>query len=215
MTLTAMLRRDDEPGGDTAQAVPETSQAARAAEQPAALPPGHAITTSDGDRVNALDQVIAVIRHAFRTGRRQAKDMSGREGGWVNGVLAGRPPSVSGQRDYTANRRWLPPGHEGGIADREGEAYQVAIGIPGVALGNMIAAVSARQFRFLIAFGLLLGAVFTLTQLAGWTPEAGVLLAAAMFAVLAAYVGLAAALLAARRAFAKWRAGRFPRHPAD
>lgn len=104
-------------------------------------------------------QALAVIPHAFRVASRRAKALAEREGGWVNGLLAGKPPSVAEQREYLRTRAWLPPGHEGGIADRAGAVYHRVIGIPGVALGNWISATCARPFRFawtLLAFALLL-----------------------------------------------------------
>src|SRR5215471_3607122 len=92
-------------------------------------------------------QVLAVIPHAFRAAGRRAKDLAEREGGWVSGLLAGKPPSVNEQCDYLHQRRWLPPGHEGGIADKAGCWYHRLIGIPGVAFGNWISVTAARPFR--------------------------------------------------------------------
>ena len=95
----------------------------------------------------AAPEALAVIPHAFRTARRRAEALAGREGGWVNGLLAGKPPSIAEQREYLRLRAWLPPGHEGGIADKAGAAYHRVIGIPGVVLGNWISATCSRPFR--------------------------------------------------------------------
>lgn len=203
MTLNALLRRDDDPGGEPAlAAVPEVPQAAD--DETAALPPGHALTTADGDRVNAADQVIATVRHAFRHGRRQAKDMSAREGGWVNAGLNFRPASINDQRDYLANRRWLPPGHEDGIADRIGEAYYAGIGVPATAVLNAGGWVFKRLFRFLCVFAVFLGAVFLVSLLTAGLPSA-IIAVAALFSVTAGYLGLIAFLLAVRRAAGRRR----------
>lgn len=83
--------------------------------------------------------------------RRKAKDTSQQDGHWLRDGLAGRPPSVDQQRGHLANRGWLDPGHEGGIADRLGEAFVVAVGIPGVAAGNFVSWVCARPLRFVWA----------------------------------------------------------------
>lgn len=210
MTINALLRQDDEPGDDTAaRAVPRTPQAAReeVPAQPAALPPGHALTTEGGDRMSVLDQVIAVIRHGFRQGRRQARDMSSREGGWVNAGLNGRLPSVNGQRDYLANRRWLPPGHEEGIADRVGEAFYAGIGVPAIAAVNLTGWMLMRLYHFLVVLGVILAAVFLFTSLAAGLPAAS-LVTAALFSAVTGYLVLTGLLLAARRACGKWRAER-------
>lgn len=142
MTLQIpLLRQEREEPPDEAPApgpAPETRQEAPAAPEP---------------------QALAVIPHAFRTARRRAEALAEREGGWVNGLLAGKPPSVAEQREYLRVRAWLPPGHEGGIADRAGVVYHRVVGIPGVALGNWVSATCARPFRFcwtLAAFILLL-----------------------------------------------------------
>jgi len=130
MTLQVpLLRRErEEPPDDAPVPVPapEAAQEAPAVPEP---------------------QAPAVIPHAFRTASRRAKDLAGREGGCVNGLLAGKPPSVNEQCDYLAQRRWLPPGHEGGIADKAGCWYHRLIGIPGVAFGNWISVTAARPFR--------------------------------------------------------------------
>src|SRR5215469_2961434 len=130
MTLqVSLLRREREEPRDEAPVpvpVPDAGQEAPAAPEP---------------------EAPAVIPHAFRVAGRRAKDLAEREGGWVSGLLAGKPPSVSEQRDYLRQRRWLPPGHEGGIADKAGCWYHRLVGIPGVALGNWISATAARPFR--------------------------------------------------------------------
>ena len=157
--------------------------------------------------------------------RRKAKDTSEQEGHWVRDGLAGRPCSVDQQRAHLANRGWLDPGHENGIADRIGEAFLVAVGIPGVAAGNLVSWVCARPLRFiwaLVAWPLVSFAVLRL----GRTPihVAASAVAGVMHAVhipvhgaaavsvdpdlaVIAWVALVALLLAGRRA---WHRSRNP-----
>jgi hypothetical protein len=158
--------------------------------------------------MGALDQSWAAVRHAFRMARRRGSDLAAREGGWVNSLLAGKPPSVNDQRDYLNQRRWLPPGHEGGIADRAGEGYHVAIGVPGVALGDWVSATCARPFRFAWTAAVFLAAVFGACQLAGLTVTASGLVTGALGGLLAGWLALVTALLAVRRSFARWRTER-------
>jgi hypothetical protein len=102
-------------------------------------------------QMTTLRHVRIVVAHAFTVARRRARDTAGREGGWVNALLAGKPPSVAEQREYLRTRAWLPPGHESGIADHAGRWYHRLIGVPGVAAGNAISALCARPFRFFCA----------------------------------------------------------------
>lgn len=93
-----------------------------------------------------------LLVHHFRVARRKIKDTAERDGGWVNGLLAAKPPSVDEQRAYVHRRAWLPEGHEGGIADVAGVGYHRAIGYEGVSLGGAISGICARPFRFAVAF---------------------------------------------------------------
>jgi hypothetical protein len=208
MTLQVpLLRREREDAPEPAPEQLDATQEIPAVPEP--QPAGHALVTPDGGRMSALDQSWAAVRHAFRMARRRGSDLAAREGGWVNGLLAGKPPSVSEQRDYLNQRRWLPPGHEGGIADKAGEGYQVAIGVPGVALGNLISATCARPFRFAWTAVVLLVAVFGACQWpAGLTVQVSGIVTATLAAVLCGYVSVVTALLALRRGFARKRAER-------
>ena len=87
-----------------------------------------------------------VVTHHFRAARRKIKETAERDGGWVNGLLAAKPPSVNEQRDYVHHRGWLPPGHEGGVADVAGVGFHRAIGYEGVSLGNAVSGICARPF---------------------------------------------------------------------
>lgn len=142
-----------------------------------------------------------VIVHAFRTARRSAEHASQREGGWVNGLLVGRPPSVNHQRDYLARRAWLPHGHEGGIADQAGEAYHVAIGIPGVATGNAVSRIASRPFAFCWAWSALLVTASAACLLVTHSRGAAAAVAVIGTALPAGWVAVVAGVLAlARRA---------------
>ena len=157
--------------------------------------------------------------------RRKARDTSQQDGHWVRDGLAGRPCSVDQQRAHLANRGWLDPGHENGIADRAGEAFLVAVGIPGVAAGNLVSWLCARPLRFIWALAAWPLVSFTALRL-GRVPlhvaagaMSGVLRLAHIpvhgagavaldpdIAVIA-WAGLVALLLAARRA---WHRSRNP-----
>jgi len=155
MTIAFPLLRREEPPAEPA---PQQAPAVPEPQPEAALAP------QEGGSMGALEQCVATVRHAFRVARRRGKDLAERDGGWVNGLLAAKPPSVNEQRAYLANRGWLPPGHEGGIADKAGVWYQRLIGIPGVAFGNAVSATFARPFRLCVAL-VVLAAVIALA----WT----------------------------------------------
>jgi hypothetical protein len=147
------LRRAPEPVQD-----PETPQAAPAESAPAITVQPAAPAPAEGAQMSTLLHCRIVLAHAFTVARRRAKEAAEREGGWLNALLAAKPPSVNEQRDYLRTRGWLPAGHEGGIADVAGRWYHRLVGIPGVAAGNAVSALCARPFRFfcaLIVFGAL------------------------------------------------------------
>lgn len=134
--LTLVSRAD--PGEETA-------------EPPDAPVPATALAPLTGRRMSVREQSSAAVTHAFRTGWRRARDLARREGGLVHGLLSGKPPSVTEQCEYAKSRAWVPPGHDGGLAERSGAVYHALIGRPGVAAGNLIAAVCARPLRFFLA----------------------------------------------------------------
>lgn len=145
---------------------------------------------------------------AARWFRNAGRQIEAREESWAARALAGHMPSVNDQRDYLANKRWLKPGHEGGYADRLGEAYHVAYGIPGVASGNARAWSWMRPWRSLLGFARILLLVFAAGRIAGKSPatcEHAAIIAAAAMAV---WYGLVFGLLEAARAWQRARAGR-------
>lgn len=142
MPISASLRRA--PATEPAvQVPPEPPQAARTETNPVIAVQPAVQTPAEAPKMSASQ----FLRHHWRAAGRTAKDMADREGSVVNGLLAGKPPSVAEQRDYLHNRRWLPDGHELGIADILGVGYHWAYGIWGVALGNAISALAAKPFR--------------------------------------------------------------------
>jgi hypothetical protein len=212
------LRRAPEAEQD-----PQTPQAARAEAEPAPVtavqpavpadagpvPAGHALTRPDGGRVDPFTQCLMFARVKLRAARRRARDASDREGNWVSDFLAAKPRSVNEQRSYLGNRRWLEPGHEGGVVDRAGEAYQVAYGIPGVALCNAGSLTFKHAYRFtgvtaVLLVALFAGCKFVLGLPAGTSAAVPGVLAA----ILAGWWLLVLAVLTGRRAFAQWRAER-------
>lgn len=125
----------------------------------------HAVTTPALATMGWQDQMRAAMGHSWRTARYRSKALSEREGGMVHGLLSAQPPSVRGQCEYAKSRAWVPPGHEGGMADRAGMIYHLLIGRPGVALGNTISGLCARPFRFAAA---LLIVIVCMAVLAVW-----------------------------------------------
>jgi hypothetical protein len=211
MTISfPLLRREPAPSevpAPVAEPVPEVTDQVPAIPEP--KPAGHALTRPGGGRVDVFTQCRMFAQAKFRAARRRARDASAREGNWVSGFLAAKPRSVDEQRGYLANRRWLPPGHEGGIADRLGEAYQVAYGIPGVAAGNAVSLTFKHGFRFAMVTAGLLVVLFAACKFVLRLPAVTSLLVPGLLAaVLTGWLVLVLALLAGRRAFAQWRAER-------
>lgn len=148
--------------GDTGPEPEQTAPAPQAEPEPEDPPAGVVAVTLHGDRMPIRSQAGAAAGHAFRAARLRARDMARRPGGPVNALLEGKPPSVAEQGDYARSRAWVPPGHQGGLADRLGVIYHLLIGRPGVALGNSVSAVASRPLRF----GLFLLTVLIVTVLA-------------------------------------------------
>lgn len=117
---------------------------------PAAAGPGQALVTLDGGRMNRWQQAWFAVSLLVRASRRKAKDTAGRDGSWVNHELATPPPSAAAQVAHLRARSWVPAGHEGGLADRWGAAFQVLVAIPGVAFGGWVAKTCASMWRFFI-----------------------------------------------------------------
>jgi hypothetical protein len=141
----------------------------------------------------------SVLARAWRTARATWREGARKEGGWVNDKLRWAGPSVEDQRGYLRARSWVEPGHEGGMADRAGEAYHAGIGIPGVVLANGAKAVAHRPFIaawFMVVALPVLFCVLRVTGVSGQVAGAacGVLIAAPL-----AYIGLIMLALAGYR----------------
>jgi hypothetical protein len=125
------------------------------AEGPQAAAPGR-----PAGELTRRDQVSAALTLAVRNGRQRAGDLRKREGGLWHGIRTGKPASIEEQARYVTSRPWVPPGHEGGLAEAEGVLFYLLIGNPLHKLGLFIAWAGQRQFHFWGVF-----AVFAVTVL--------------------------------------------------
>ena len=75
--------------------------------------------------------------------------------------FAGR--SVQAQADYAAGRTWVPPGHEGGVAEEWGLMYHKWVGLPGTAMGQAWLGMIGHPSAFLGALAGILAALVPLT----------------------------------------------------
>lgn len=142
-TFRDMFRDDDEP----------------------AEPAGHRVTALEGRRLTVREQAQAAAEDAGRTAWRRFRAACKRDGGFVHGLMSEKPPSVAEQVAYAESKAWVTTGHEDGVFDVAGSAYQRFTGISGVAYHDAMAALYARPLRF----GIFLG-VFTALSviLASW-----------------------------------------------
>jgi hypothetical protein len=203
MTISIPLLRREEPHAEPAAETP--LQAPVDPEPQPAAPPAAA----GQGRPGVLAECSMMIADAIRATRRNLRRLASRDGNWVAEALGFKPRSINEQRDYLANRRWLSPGHEGGIQDRLGEAYQVAYGVPGVAFGNAVGWTFKHGFRFAVVTAGFLVLLFAGCKFVLGLPAATSLLVPGLLAVmLTGYLVLVLGLLASRRAFAQWRAER-------
>ena len=146
-----MLNRDPAP----LHAVPELPEGETT--QPMAVVPA-APAVLAGRQMGFLGQA----RHQAAYTRQQVRELRHREGGVVHRLWHGQPRSMAQHAEYVAERRWVKPGHEGGVADRGGVAFHAVIGKPMVAAGHSISALGESPLKFMIAyFG-----VFCLSELA-------------------------------------------------
>jgi hypothetical protein len=129
----------------------ETPDATESGTETAPVP----LVTLQGEHMKPREQAAAALRFSVERARARTTDVSRREGSVVHGLVNAKPPSVAEQSAYATSRAWVPPGHQGGWAERSGVAYHAMIGRPGVALGNTISALCARPLRFAIAAFLL------------------------------------------------------------
>ena len=107
-------------------------------------------------------QVTAAYRAVTRSARHKIRDLRRKEGGLLAGLYLEKPPSLAEHRVYVQRKAWVPPGHDGGVADRYGALWGNTLGTAGVAVGNTISALAHRPFRSTIA----LLAAYALTVIA-------------------------------------------------
>jgi hypothetical protein len=112
--------------------------------------PGGKLVMLQGGQMGAGDQAREAVAHAYRVALLRFREARKREGGLIHGLMIARPPSVQEQCDYAASRAWVPPGHDGGIAEMAGAVYHLLIGRPGVAFFNLGSAIFSRPLRLLL-----------------------------------------------------------------
>jgi hypothetical protein len=142
---------------------PEPAAPAAPATDPA--PQATPAVALRGGQLSTGEQARAIMELAWRSSRRRWLDTVRRQGGVVNWLMSTQPPSVLDQCEYAQSRAWVPAGHEGKFAEKEGVIFHATIGRGGVALGNAISAICSRQTSFWIAFFAFLLLAVTVTAL--------------------------------------------------
>jgi len=105
-----------------------------------------------GAQMSWLEQVNAAALHALRVALLKARETARHPRGMIHDLLNAKPPSVAEHLEYGRRRAWVPPGHEGGIADQAGFAWNHTGAVVGVAIGNWISATAHRPYRTLVTF---------------------------------------------------------------
>jgi len=127
----------------------------QAAPMPAAERPNLHVVPLPGSQMTRQEQIHAALAHALRAARLRARETWRRDGGPVHVLKTGKPPSIGEHLAYGDSRAWVPHGHDGGIADRSGLAWNRTAGLWLVALGNGISATGHKPFRGVITWTLL------------------------------------------------------------
>jgi hypothetical protein len=181
MSLSASLRSAAEPPPATGPA-PEP-------------PPDQDPVTPDPEPAERAN----VLTRAWRTARATWREGARKEGGWVNDKLRWAGPSAEDQRGYLRGRSWVEPGHEGGLADRAGEAYHVGIAIPAVAALNAAKAAAHRPFVAAWTGVVFLPVLFFALRVAGVSSQGAGAVCGVLIAVPLAWTGLIMLALAGYR----------------
>ena len=146
-----------------------------------------------GRQMGFLDQA----RHQAGYTLMQMREARHREGSVAHRLYHGQPRSMAMQADHVRNRRWVKPGHEGGVADKGVTGYHKLIGNQMVAAGTTIAAVGGSPLAFFYTyFG-----VLSLAELGLWLagdPVIAIWVAVIHVAVVVAAVLTLCALTASR-----------------
>lgn len=149
-----MLNRD-EPA--PLQVVPDPADDAGETTQPMEVVPV-APAPLAGRQMGFLDQMRAQAGHTLM----QVRHARHTEGSLPHRLWNGQPRSMAMHAEYRRSRRWVKPGHEGGVADKGGAAFHAVIAPPLKVVGNSISAGGDSPLKFGIGyFG-----VFCLTELA-------------------------------------------------
>jgi len=140
-------------------------------------------------------QVAEALRFAVRQGRLRWRQEQRRDGKFIH-PLRTEPCSIQDVCDYADSRAWVPPGHDGGIAEKSGVAYFAVIGKPMVTYHRVRIWEYERPLRWLIWLAIRFAAAMAVLAWLGH----GRLAAWITGAVLAAAV-IAAAVLMPRRSY--------------
>jgi hypothetical protein len=133
-------------------------------------PAGSRVPALDGRRLSMQEQAQALAKDTGRAAWRRFRKACAEPGGFIHALMAEKPPSVTEQVTYAEGKRWVTAGHDGGIADVAGTAYQRFIGVNGVAWHDAMAALYAKPFRLAVA--VVIFAVFSVPVVLalGWLP---------------------------------------------
>lgn len=123
-----------DPGPAAGEMVPAPEDEAAAPDEDA--PAGDAGASLPGVQMSIGDQARETFWYAALSAWKRLTELRRHPGGFIHGLENARGRSVQGQRDYAAQRPWVPAGHEGGITDHAGRFYQKWFAIPGTAAGQ-------------------------------------------------------------------------------
>lgn len=155
--IMAAVRGEKTPVPESASlhAVPDVGETT---EPMAVVPAAPAVLA--GRQMGFLDQA----RHQAAYTRQQVRELRHREGGVVHRLWHGQPRSMAQRAEYVQNRRWVKPGHEGGVADKGGTAFHKTIGPPLKVIGLAFSGAGDSPLVFFYAY---FGAL-SLTELGLW-----------------------------------------------
>ena len=147
-TFSDMFHHDDEP----------------------AEPAGSRVPALDGRRLTVQEQAQALAADTWRAGWRRFRKACQHPSGFVHGLMAEKPPSVTEQVTYAEGRKWVTAGHDDGAADVAGTAYHRFIGIQGVAYHNSMASIYQKPFRMGVYLAIFIPVTAVVVWKLGWLP---------------------------------------------
>ena len=151
-----MLTRDE----PALHVVPPASEPEGETTQPMAVVPA-APAPLAGRQMGFLDQMRAQAGHT----RMQARQARHLEGGVFHRLYHGQPKSLAQHAEYRQSRRWVKPGHRGGVADKGGAAFHKTIAPPLKVIGLAFSEAGDSPLKTGIAY---YAGVLPLTCLALW-----------------------------------------------